>query len=173
MLDGMPFEPTFAHALTFALRQSTDRLLPFVADLDHGQLHHRPVAGANCAAWILGHVISVERHAMLRLGLAEEKDLPPLPREDFDAWFGRDADAAGREDYGDVAGLPGVFKQHREVMISAVERGGDELCARPLPRPTPRGDTVGELLLFFTIHVSLHAGHLSTIRRSLGLPPLV
>jgi hypothetical protein len=33
--------------------------------------------------------------------------------------------------------------------------------------------TFGELLLFGSLHLSMHVGQLSTIRRSLGKPPVM
>jgi hypothetical protein len=39
--------------------------------------------------------------------------------------------------------------------------------------PGPFATTQGEAILFGAIHVAMHSGQLSTIRRSLGKPPVV
>lgn len=41
----------------------------------------------------------------------------------------------------------------------------------PPPTPGPFATNYGEALLFGAMHVTLHGGQLSTIRRSLGKPP--
>ena len=137
------------------------------ADLTPEQLHHRATPEANCAAWLLGHLVLVERRALKLLGA----DLPALP-DGFDARFSREEDAPKAADFGDVAMLPSLFDEHRQKLLAAVEQVDESTLDKPLDNPSPRFTTVGEMLAFFPIHVAMHAGQISTIRRSLAMPPL-
>src|SRR5690349_16615102 len=72
------------------IRQSldlSDRILgSYLSDLEDADLHVRPVAGMNCIAWQLGHLVSSER------GMVEgvkPGSCPALP-SGFDEAHGRD-----------------------------------------------------------------------------------
>ena len=159
-------------AIVYGLKFSGNMLGTFTGDLSRQDLHHRIVPAANPAAWIIGHLILAERSALKLLGVAPET-LPALPYDGFEKRFAQDASAARAEHYGDAEVLPAVFKEHREALIRAVESADDSVFDRPLEKPMRIASTVGELLLFFPIHVASHMGQVSSIRRSLGRPPLV
>jgi uncharacterized damage-inducible protein DinB len=44
---------------------------------------------------------------------------------------------------------------------------------KPMDKPHPMFSTVGEFMNFISHHVTLHAGQITIIRRSLGRPPVV
>lgn len=159
-------------AILRGLIQSGRMLEMFTDGLTREQLHHRATARANCAAWILGHLVLYERRALSLLGTAPA-DLPALPFGDFETRFASDDTAAAQSDYGHAEVLPGVFAVHRRALIAAVEQINPAKLDEPLPQETRIASTVGELLLFFPMHVAMHVGQISTIRRSLGMPPLV
>lgn len=139
-------------------------------DLTPAEYLHRPCDGANCAAWILGHLVLSERHFATRIGAA---DLTPLP-EGFDKRFGQKEDAPQAKDFGDVTLLVPLLKAMRQKTIEGVQNATPEKLATPLEKPHPIvGATIGELVAFAALHMATHVGHLSTIRRSLGRPPLI
>jgi hypothetical protein len=139
------------------------------ADLTPQDYLHRPCAEGNCAAWITGHLILTERGALGRMGVT---DLPPLP-EGFDKRFARDNTAARAADFGDVTQLMPMFKHLRAVLVEAVNCATPEQLSKPLDKPHPLFTTVGGSVNFMGVHVSMHAGQISTIRRTLGRPPLI
>ncbi len=160
---------TSRDAILFSLRQVAGLVQMFTADLDHQQMHHRVVPAANATAWILGHLVLSERRALKMLG---QDDLPALP-EGFEERFARNDEATQSADYGDATMLPALFAEHRQRLVAAVESADEAAFDQPLEQPMRIASTVGELLVFFGIHVSTHLGQISMIRRSLGMKPLI
>ncbi len=156
-------------AIVFGLNKSAALLERYVADLSPSEYLHRPAPKANCVAWLLGHLTQSDRGAINRLGA---EDLPVLPDE-FDQRFGRDETSAGASDFGDVAALLPLFKAHRQRLIEAVESTDPQRLSAALDKPHPMFGTLAELASFMSIHTAMHAGQITTIRRSLGKPPLV
>ena len=161
--------PTLNSTIEFALTRSHFLYDQFIADLTEAEYLRRPVPGANCVAWLTGHLILTERRA---LAAAEVADLPPLP-EGFEARFGRDEVAAGAQAFGDTTILRPLLAQHRRLLISALRELTPDQLDKPLPNPTTRAGTVGEVIHFMALHMTLHTGQISTIRRSLGKPPVM
>jgi uncharacterized damage-inducible protein DinB len=157
------------HYLVYTLTTSQQMLNGFLNDLSPSDYLHRPVPKANCAAWIVGHLALTDRRILGRLGI---KDLPELPA-DFETRFAREERAASAESFGDVGILKPLFNAHRDRLIAAAKHVTPEQLAKPLDQPTPRFKTVGEMLFFMPLHVVTHCGQISTIRRSLGRPPLL
>ncbi|HEX8342648.1 MAG TPA: DinB family protein [Tepidisphaeraceae bacterium] len=137
---------------------------PFTAE----QWLHRPVSGANCPAWIVGHLCVVER---IGCCVAAGRE-PPLPDPDFEKRYARDDYAPKAARYEDVEKLLPTFDQYRGVIVDAVARMPLEKFSQPLKDPHPLFKNVGEMMAFLPMHTMLHLGQLSTIRRSLGYPPL-
>lgn len=157
------------NAIAYAITTSQMLLDSFVKDLTPQDYLHRPAAGANCAAWIVGHLILTDRQALGRLGV---KDLPALP-EGFEKRFARDEHAPSAPDYGDTSVLRSLWNQHRQLLADAARQAPEALLNQPLEQPRPLFKTVGEMAHFMAIHATMHAGQISTIRRSLGRPPLI
>src|SRR5687768_1859323 len=88
----MTSNDAIAHSLTI----SGTMLDRYTADLTPQEYLHRPCGDANCAAWLVGHLILSERNAMKRLGVT---DLPELP-EGFEKRFARDPEAPKASDFG-------------------------------------------------------------------------
>jgi hypothetical protein len=141
----------------------------YTADLKPPEYLHRPCGAANCAAWLIGHLVLTERNGLKRLGVT---DMPELPAG-FEQRFSREPAAPKASDFGDVTGLMPLFKRHRAMLIDAVKRATPEQLAQPLEKPHPMFATVGESANFIAMHVMMHAGQVTIIRRSLGRPPLV
>lgn len=154
------------HTLTF----SQGLLERYTADLSPEDYLHHPVPKANCAAWIIGHLILTERKALEAAGVAR---LPELP-EGFEKRIPREVTDTPADDYGDVTALIPLFKAHRGLLIEAVKSLTAEQLAKPLAKPhPPLFTTMGDFLNFIGHHVSMHAGQITLIRRSLGRPPVV
>ena len=155
--------------IVHALRDSMLLLKRFCEDLKPDEYLHRPTEKANCTAWVIGHLALSDRSVLERLGV---KDLPELP-EGFQKRFSRDAGCPEAAEFGDVAQVMAVFEQHRNALIATVQRAPHEMLDKPTEKPHPMFATLGELVNFMALHTSMHAGQITTIRRSLGRPPLI
>jgi uncharacterized damage-inducible protein DinB len=156
-------------AIVFSLKVSKDLMRRFVEDLRPEEYLHRPAPKANCVAWLLGHLTLTERRALAALGAGE---MPALP-DGFEKRFARDETAPGAADFGDVMPLLQIWEQHRQMLIDKVATATAEQLDRPLDKAHPRFSKVGEMAAFMAQHAILHTGQISTIRRSLGKPPVM
>jgi uncharacterized damage-inducible protein DinB len=158
-----------SEALALAIQNAVKVTLLFTEDFHPQEFLHRPCAGANCAAWIVGHLILASRTMMSRIGVTE---LPALP-DQFEKRFARDESAPKSADYGDVTLLRGLFEEHHVLFAQAVSKLTPAQLATPLEKPHPMFQTLGGLAAFAPIHIATHAGQITTIRRSLGRPPII
>jgi hypothetical protein len=159
---------TTNQTIIYALTSAKNMLDALTADLKAGEWDHRAVPGSNCTAWLVGHLIMADRRALNYAGVT---DLPPLP-EGFEAKFGRDGDAPNSASYGDASSLMPMFDQLRDQLCAVISELPASRFDEPLPKPHPRFKTLGEFFTFMGLHVIMHCGQISTIRRSLGRPPL-
>ena len=155
--------------LAHSLRTSQKLVHRYCEDLKPQEYLHRPCAQANCAAWLLGHLILSDRGVLMRLGVSS---LPALP-DGFDQRFARDAEAPRSDQYGDVTMLLPMFMQWRSLLIESLPDLGIQALSKPLEKPHPMFSTAGEMVGFMAHHATMHAGQITIIRRSLGRPPLV
>ncbi|MBN9122270.1 MAG: DinB family protein [Planctomycetes bacterium] len=156
--------------LAAGYRMSQQFLHRMVDDLTEEEFRHQPVPGANSAAWIVGHLGVVACRSAARLGAV---GLPELAAETT-ARFTATKKAAGEQvALGTKAELLALFDAGTEKLIAAVR----VLPAEALTNPNTSGPAfaanLGEAVLFGTIHIGMHSGQLSTIRRSLGKPPAI
>jgi hypothetical protein len=139
-------------------------------DLAPAEFFHQPVPGANSAAWVIGHLALTLRRTAERLGAA---DLPAAP-PDLPDRFGQTKQPAGNQTgLGDPAELLKLFDACLDRVIERVQALPAEALAGAPPVPSPIATNYAEALLFGSLHVAMHTGQLSTIRRSLGKPPVV
>jgi uncharacterized damage-inducible protein DinB len=162
--DNMSHDPH----LQFALESSRRMLHMFVDDLTAEERRHRICPEANCVDWLVGHLTLTEQ----RFHAVFDAKAPALP-EGFDALFARDDAAVRRPDYGDTTGLMARFDEQRNATIARVSEFTIEQLMVPLAKPHPRFSTLGEAAIFCAIHVTMHAGQMSMIRRMLGKPPVI
>lgn len=146
----------------------------FVDDLSPEEFRHQPVAGVNSAGWIVGHLALVARRTAGRLGVT---DLPAIDEEAAKAFATTKQAAGDHSAIGDPAAWLRVFDECVDKAAAAVLKVPAAELAGPAPQPAPAllpaGATLADFLaLLGGYHVCLHGGHLSTIRRSLGKPPL-
>ena len=137
-------------------------------DLTPTEMLHRPCSEANCTAWILGHLITID-HRMLSSLIPS--DTPPLP-DGFKERFSQKGDAPRASDFGDVSALLPQFLAMRDRLIAATENLDPSTLADPVPNPNARFSNRWQFLSLAGFHTGLHAGHISTIRRTLGKPAL-
>src|SRR4051794_800099 len=151
-------------------RMARQLLHRMVDDLSPAEFRHQPVPGANSAAWIVGHLALTLRRTAERLGAADVPAVDP----DLAAKFATTKQPAGvQADLGDPAELLRLFDVCVDKVAEAVQRlSAADLDAPPQLRG-PFATTHGEAVLFGTMHIAMHVGQLSTIRRSLGKPPVV
>jgi hypothetical protein len=160
--------PTGNESIAYALSTSQALFKRFIADMTPQDYLHRPTPKANCAAWIVGHLTLSERGVLKRLGAP----LPELP-EGFEQRFGKDERCAQAAEFGDVTQLMPLYDEHRRRLIEAVRSATPEQLDKTVDKPHPMFRTVGEVATFMALHGMMHAGQISTIRRSLGRPPIV
>lgn len=156
-------------AIAYALHTSKIMAHRFLDDLKPGEFEYQPCPGANCAAWLLGHLTLVDRRTLKGLGIL---DLPNLP-DGYENRFATTRTQAGTQDgYGDPKELVRLFDDHRDRLISAVLAADPAKLAEPPAFQTPMFADKGEGSLFMGLHTAMHMGQLSIIRRMLGYPPL-
>jgi hypothetical protein len=155
--------------LVHTLSGSQKLLNRYCEDLTPADYLHRPCGGSNCVAWLIGHLVISERSALGRVGMT---DLPPLP-EGFEKRFARDPEAPKAQEFGDVSILLPLFNQHRQLLIDTVKGLSAEALEKPLDKPHPMFSNIWSVVNFMGLHVSMHAGQVTIIRRSLGRPPLM
>ena len=160
--------PTGNDAIAYALITSQALFKRFMEEMTPQDYLHRPTPKANCAAWIIGHLTLSERGVLKRLGAP----LPELP-EGFEHRFSQNEGCPQAAEFGDVTQLMPLYEEHRNRLIAAVKAAPVEQLDKPLDRPHPLFRTLGEVVMFMALHGTMHAGQISTIRRSLGRPPLV
>jgi hypothetical protein len=154
-----------------AYRMGAQYLRNICADLTPEEFQHQPVPGTNSAAWIVGHLTLSVRRAAERYGAT---DVPPL-KDDFVERFKATRQQAGNQtNLGSKEELFAAFDVMVEKAMEAIRKLPPETLTAPPPTPAPAVvKSSGEMLFFGAMHITLHCGQISTIRRSLGKPPLV
>jgi hypothetical protein len=66
-----------------------------------------------------------------------------------------------------------LFDLQRDITIGKVRTLTADEMAKPVQPPHPRFSTVGDAAAFCSLHVAMHAGQMSMIRRTLGKPPVI
>jgi len=155
--------------VAFALSSSQALLKFYVKDFSPADYVHRPIPQSNCTAWIIGHLTLTDRRALERI---RATDLPQLP-DDFQKQFGQGEGAPHAADFGDTSILVPLFDAYRNRLIGRARQLSAEELNQPIGFQHPRFKTVGEMLIFMGVHTSMHSGQITTIRRSLGRPPLI
>ena len=155
--------------VAFALSSSQALLKFYVKDFSPADYVRRPIPQSNCAAWIIGHLTLTDRRALER---THATDLPQLP-DDFQTRFGQGEGAPHAADFGDTSILVPLFDAYRNRLIGRARQLSAEELNQPIGFQHPRFKTVGEMLIFMGVHTSMHSGQITTIRRSLGRPPLI
>lgn len=156
-------------AMAFALKKSHLMMHRMIDDLKPHEFEHQPFPGVNCVAWILGHLTLTDRRHLTWLGVT---DLPPVP-DGFDERFKvTRTTAVEQKGYGDPKELVALFDAHRRKLIDCLPTVDPARFLEPPSFQTPMFADRGEGTLFMGLHVAMHTGQISVIRRSLGYPPV-
>jgi hypothetical protein len=141
-----------------------------IDDLAPGDFGHHPVPGANSAAWVVGHLATTLRRTADRLGAT---DLPTVDPGLADKLTTTRKAAGDQSGLGDPAALVKLFDTCLEKVIGALRSIPAEKLVGPPSVPGPFATNYAEGLLFGALHIVMHSGQLSTVRRGLGKPPMV
>lgn len=141
-----------------------------VDDLTEAEFSHQPVPGANSAAWIVGHLGVVARRTADRLGAT---GLPELTEEFVDRFSATKKPAGAQTELGPKAEVLALFDVSVAKLIGAVHALPAEALTGPSAGAPAFATNFGEAVLFGALHVAMHTGQLSSIRRALGKPPVV
>jgi hypothetical protein len=156
--------------LAAGYRMSGQLLHRMVDDLTPDDWDRQPVPGANSAAWVIGHVALTLRNGLRRMGAADVPDFPAGLEEKFKT---TKQPACDQSDCGDPKALLAVFDACLERFLTMVRSlPADALAGEP-DFKHPFTTNKAESILFGSLHIAMHTGQLSTIRRSLGKPPVV
>jgi DinB superfamily len=141
------------------------------ADLTPEEFQHQPVPGANSAAWIVGHLALTAARTAERLGATGV----PMPSNEFVARFKVTRQQAGNQvELGSKTELLALLNTAVEKLMEAVQRLKPESLTGPAASTAPPFvKSSGDMMVFGPMHFAMHCGQLSTIRRSLGKPPLL
>jgi hypothetical protein len=119
---------------------------------------------------VVGHLAVTARRAAERLGAT---GLPELT-EGFIARYSVTKKPAGAQtELDEKADLLALFDACVEKLIGAVRTIPAEALTATPAAAGPFATSYAEAVLFGSLHVALHCGQLSTVRRSLGKPPAV
>jgi len=151
-------------SLEFA-RQATLKLLE---GLPEQGFTHQPVAGGNHVLWVLGHLAATDDFFLTRLANRESG----LPQQ-WGALFGM-----GSTPTSDAAAYPSReevlqrLAERREALVQWFRSLSDADLARTLPDDFSEfAPDYASLPTRIAWHEGLHAGQISTVRKSLGLKP--
>jgi hypothetical protein len=148
------------------LAQGHETLKQHLADFSDADMFVRPTAGANHAAWQVGHLLSFET---MLCGMYAPQAAPKLP-ENFNKMHG--SEGAKVDD-------PAQFLK-KDEMLKLLDQSHGALVAwakgmkpEDLDKPGPEKlkgwvNTVGELVLAIPMHATMHIGQIQVIRRRLG-----
>jgi hypothetical protein len=155
--------------LAAGYRMSGRLLHRMVDDLTPDEWHRQPVPGANSAAWVIGHLALTLRNGLRRMRATDVPEFPAGLEEKFKT---TKQPACDQSDCGDPKALLAVFDACLERFMALVRTlPADSLTAAA--EGPPLATNRAEAILFGALHIAMHTGQLSTIRRSLGKPPVV
>jgi len=127
--------------------------------LSYQDLLLQPQPGGNCMLWVLGHMVESMKDLVIELGGSEPQGFDIYKR------FERTSEPLLHVE----PGLPGLgrFKQDYAALsalaIHALENQTDDYFRQP-----GWSGTKGATVLFFSFHMSYHAGQLEVLRNLAG-----
>jgi hypothetical protein len=161
--------PTAHDAIVAGYRMAGQLVHRMTNDLSPAEYGHQPVPGSNSVAWVVGHLAVTLWRTADRLGAP---DLAPLPPGLLDTFTQTGKPAGEQTALGDPAALLPLFDTCLAKVIAPVPGIPPAKLADPATRPGFAA-TFGEGVLFGALHIAMHTGQMSLVRRSLGKPPVV
>lgn len=151
-----------------SLTESREFTLAILADIPEDKLLHQPFPGANHALWIMGHLAATDDTFVGLYDGGKARLAEPYKKA-----FGM-----GSTPVGDPAAYPPIaeirrrLKATRRRLLAAVQSATAAALAKPLPKEfeSYASDKLA-FLISLAWHEGMHAGQLTTIRKSLGLAP--
>ena len=123
----------------------------------------QPAGNANCANWILGHLVSVQNAVMEVAGLEPVWRSAELERAGFDP-------IRAPEQAIDWDTLVARFLSSRDRCLAGIAALSDEVLAARVTDPFGNDVSRAELLSTLAYHQAYHIGQLGIVRRAAGLP---
>jgi hypothetical protein len=156
--------------LAAGYRMSAGLFHRMVDDLTPAEFERQPVPGANCASWVVGHLTLTLRNSLRRSGVT---DVPAFP-EEIAGKLQTTRQAAGEQcGYGEPRALLALFDVYIERLTALIRALPADMLAGESDIKVPLATNRAEAIQFGVIHLAMHTGQLSTLRRSLGKPPVV
>jgi hypothetical protein len=137
-------------------------------DLSEAEFQHQPIPGANSAAWIVGHLAVTVRRTAERLGAT---NLPPVSEELLTRFTTTKQPAGPQSNLGTREELLALLDASVEKLVEVLPQVPADSLSGPSSMPSRFATNYGEAILFGAMHITMHCGQISTIRRSLGKPP--
>ncbi len=141
--------------------------LKMIDDIPAGKICHQPVAKANHALWVLGHVACTDDYFLTSVGGAK-----PLLDESWSKRFGSGSTPGiDAKAYPSLADVKAAAAKTRAALVKWFESMDDAKFGTAFT-----GDMVGFAPNYGTLPISIawhegfHSGQISAVRRSLGLP---
>jgi len=140
--------------------------LAYLEDIPPDQRFHQPAPGANHAVWIIGHLTVVDDSFLSTLQ-GTEHSLTSMWREAFAQGSDPGTDPSQNPDWDE---LMKRFAAIRTDLLTWFRNLPDEKLEQPLPENL-KGFASSQCALMSSIawHEAIHAGQITTIRKSLGL----
>src|SRR4051812_40085030 len=120
--------------LAAGYRMSAALFHRMVDDLTAEEFARQPVSGANCAAWVVGHLALTLRNSARRMG---STDVPDLPQDVAEKLKTTRQSAGEQCGYGDPKALLAVFDACVEKLIAAIHAVPAEALAGGSDIPVP------------------------------------
>lgn len=161
---------TAMNLLADICQRSLETLKMSLADFSEADMLVRPCAGANHAAWQVGHLIASEAYMVNACQAGATIELPGGFAERFN---GKTAGVDDPAKLASKAELLELFAKVRGATVAWMRSLDEAALDRPGPeRLRVAAPTVGHTAALVAQHLSMHLGQIQVIRRKLGKPVL-
>ena len=152
-----------------ALDRARRQTLRLVQGMDETTFFDQPSANAHNAAWIVGHLLLYDAYIADALNLNSGGGSID---ERFETAFGRGSSPRASDDVMSRDAMLKRFDQIRTVLVARIGTMSPADLDEPNPDPHTQRTlpTVHDLLEYLLWHEGYHAGQLSHLRKTLGLP---
>lgn len=162
---------TTRESIAAAYRMARAMLHRFVDDLEPNEFLAPPMPRANNAEWIVGHLALTVRTTAIRLGAEDLPGVSPAIELKYSK-TGKPAEVS-QFSLATAEELLKLFDTCIDGLVERILQLPEAKLSDAPASPSPFATNFGEGLLFGAMHIAMHAGQLSTIRRALGKPPIV
>ena len=141
--------------------------LKMVDDIPADELCTRPAGGGNHALWVLGHVASTDDVFAAIIGKRAS-----VLDDSWESLFGMKSEPSDDPSvYPPLDEVKAAMDRSRQSLLSVYESLDEQQLLAPLPDELKQfAPNTGGVAFTIAWHEGFHAGQLSAVRRSLGLP---